>query len=449
MARLRQRDHCRGRERLLLSQQAPQRVIHRRLAVAGGMLENSQVFTRGDPRRVPLAQPIIGHPKAAVGEQILAVAVVLEGAGLTYQLIDDMPIADRVLVASRQSRQRVDLHSRVPQLHAVGVQPGFDFLAHQAAVNRVGVAVNVDQAPLVHAHRQPQTTIQPPCRQRPQRRQFLGMPLAPARIAQGDDLLEKPQVFFAAAEVAAATQVQGLVHGGLEVPVRRLAVAILVRLADVDPLARQAVVIQESSITGLKLAFGRQVIDRRAQTVASMPLRRSPKFPERILKAVGQRFERLRCADGHRLPIRVREHEVIRQMLESLSEDGDFERVHAGEIRGRQVAGVMHLAEHDRAGQTGRRPPLQDAPLERAALALREPFGMLALQPIEQRLGPQARLRFQPRLGPRPQLGERIYSRSIRARLLLVAGQTAQLAILACRLFVHPSPPGRHRQPLL
>jgi hypothetical protein len=89
-------------------------------------------------------------------------------------------------------------------------------------------------------------------------------------------------------------------------------------------------------------------------------------------------------------------------MLESFAEDGDSQGVHAGEIRGRQVAGVMHLAEHDRSRRTGRGPPLPDATLERAAVALGKLPGILFLEPVEQRLGPQAGLRFQPYQGPLP-----------------------------------------------
>jgi len=144
---------------------------------------------------------------------------------------------------------------------------------------------------------------------------------------------------------------------------------------------------QQPSIAGLKFAFGRQVVDRRAQAVAAMPPRDSPEFPQRVLQAVGQRLKRLRRADRHRLPVRVREHEVIRQMLESFSQNGDPQGAHVGEIRGRQVRGVMHLAEHHRASTTGHGAPLLDAPLERAAVALRKLPGKLALEPVEQRLG--------------------------------------------------------------
>lgn len=375
----RQRDHGLGRKRLSLGQQTAEGVIHRRFAVAGGMLQNLQVGAAGHLGRVLIPQPVIGHPKAAVGEQVLAIAVVLEGPRLADQLVDDVPVVDRVLVAAHQSRQRVDVKARIPQLDTISVQPRFEFLADQPAVDRVRVAVNMDQAPRVHADRQPQATILPLFWKRPQHRHLLGMPHLAACIPRRDDAIEKPQVFLSAAEVAAATQEQRLVHRGLEVSVRRLAVAILVRLADVDPLARQAVVVQQPPIAGLKFAFGRQVVDRRAQAVAAMPPRHSPQFPECVLQTVGQRLERLRRADGHRLPVGVREHEVIRQMLEAFAEDGDSQGIHVGEIRGRQVAGVMHLAEHHRACLAERGAPLLDAPLERAALALGELAGILAL----------------------------------------------------------------------
>jgi hypothetical protein len=201
-----QGDHGVGRERLILSQETPQRVIHGRFAVAGGVLQNSQVLARGDPRNVFVPQPVIGQAKAAIGEQVLAIAVVLKGTGLTHQLIDDVPIVDRVLVAPYQPWQGIDLGSRVPDLHAVSMQPSFDFLAHQAAVDRVGVAVNVEQAPLVHPHRKPQTTVLPLGGKRTQCRKILGLSRMPGRITRGDHHLEEFQVLLAAGEVPAAAQ---------------------------------------------------------------------------------------------------------------------------------------------------------------------------------------------------------------------------------------------------
>jgi hypothetical protein len=222
------------------------------------------------------------------------------------------------------------------------------------------------------------------------------------------------------------------------------------RLAHIDPLAGQAIVVQQSPVAALKLALGRQIVDRRAQAIAAVPPRRASQFPQRVLQAVGQCLERLRRADGYRFPVRVREHEVINQVLEAFAEDGHSQGVHAGEIGGGQISCVMHLAEHDRTRRAGRGAPALNAPLERAALALRKLSGMLLQQPVEQRLGVQARLCFQSFLGLLPQLRRQwILPRAIGARPLLCAGQRTQGAILACGFFVHARPPGCDRQPLL
>ena len=67
----------------------------------------------------------------------------------------------------------------------------------------------------------------------------------------------------------------------------------------------------------------------------------------------------------------------------------------------------MHLAEHDRACLTRRGPPALHATFERAGLAFRKPPGMFLLEPVKQRFGLQARLRFEPFLGFMPQVGQR------------------------------------------
>lgn len=428
----------------------PQGVVHRRFAVAGRMLQNPQILASSHPRCVPALQLVISHAKTAIGKQVLAEAVVLKSARFSHQLIDDVPIVDGVLVAAYQPRQRLDVLPRVPNFHAISVELDIDFLADQAAVDRVGIAVNVNQAPRVHTHRRnSQAALLPLGRKRPEQGPFFGVPLMTRGVARGDNVLQKPHVLLAAGKVAAATQVQGLVHGRLEVSMRRLAVAVLVRLADVDPLARQAVVFQQTQVPRLKFAFGRQVVDRRGETIAAMPTRHAPQFPQRVLQAVGQGLERFRRAHRHRLPVRVGQHEVIDQVVERLTENRDSQRVHVGEVRSRQIPRVMHLLEHHRAGRAEQRSPLLDTPLERAAVARVQLPRMLALEPVEQRLRLQTRLRLQPGLSQRPQFRQRIPPGAIGAAPLLGAGKRSQRAILACRLLVHSSPPGCHRQPVL
>lgn len=162
-----QSDHVLGRKRLLLRQQETQRIVHRRLTVARGMLQNPQIRTPRHVGSMFRLQPVVGHAKAAIGEQVLAITVILEGARFAHQLVDDVPVVDRVLITPHQPRQRVHLATRVPDFHTVGIQPGFDFLADQTAMHRVNIAMDMQQTPRIHTHRQSQATVLPLRRQRP------------------------------------------------------------------------------------------------------------------------------------------------------------------------------------------------------------------------------------------------------------------------------------------
>jgi len=65
--------------------------------------------------------------------------------------------------------------------------------------------------------------------------------------------------------------------------VRRLGIAVLVRLPHVDPLARHAVVRQQIAVSRLELARRRQVVHGGAEAVAAVSLRHAAQFPQRIL----------------------------------------------------------------------------------------------------------------------------------------------------------------------
>jgi hypothetical protein len=70
---------------------------------------------------------------------------------------------------------------------------------------------------------------------------------------------------------------------------RRLAVAVLVRLANVDAFAGQAIMVQQTAIAGLKLALGRQVVDRRTVTIAGMAPGHAAKLPKARFATVEKR----------------------------------------------------------------------------------------------------------------------------------------------------------------
>jgi hypothetical protein len=173
----------------------------------------------------------------------------------------------RVLVPTDQSRQRVGQHVRVPDLDAVGVEPGFHTLADQPAMHRIGTAVNVDQASRINAARHLQTTGQTDVGQVLQRRDLFGEAITPTLIAAIHDLVQEACVLLAAGEVPAATHQERLIDGGFEVVVRRFRIAILVRLPDVDPLTDQTIVIQQIAVTSLELPRRREVVHRGAETV--------------------------------------------------------------------------------------------------------------------------------------------------------------------------------------
>jgi hypothetical protein len=90
---------------------------------------------------------------------------------------------------------------------------------------------------------------------------LLGEAIHSTRVPRRHDLLKERHILFAAGKLATAAEQQRLINGGLEVPVRRLGVAVLVRLPRVDPLARHAVVRQQVAIPSLEFPRRREVVD--------------------------------------------------------------------------------------------------------------------------------------------------------------------------------------------
>jgi hypothetical protein len=353
-------------------------------------------------------KPIVSQAKATVRKHLFTVPVVLERSRLADQLVDDVPVIDGALVTPHQPRHRVDRLVAVPELDSFSVQPHLDLLSHQAAVNAVGVALHLHETSRVDTRRQPQHTVESRRRQRLQGGEFLGVAIGSRHIPKRHDLLKKGRVLVPAGEVPAAAQQQGLIHGVLEVSVRRFGIAVLMRLAHIDPLADQTVMREQSLIPRLKLALRRQVVDRGAQAVAAMAAWHAAQLPQRVLQSFRQRLERLRRTDRHRFPVRVGQDEVVHEMLESSPGNRDSQRIHAGEVRRPQVSSQMDLAEHHFTLRARDRPPPLHAALERSPMTLRKLTRAFSLQPVKQRLRLQPRFDFQPLLYTRPHFRKRI-----------------------------------------
>jgi hypothetical protein len=446
---LRQRDHRIRGQGGVAGQEYAERIVDGILAVVSRLVQDLQVVLDAAPFVATLAEPVVGKPEPRRREQIVAIGVVRECARLADQRIDDVPVIHRVPVATHQPRQGVDQPVRVPDLDAVRKEPGFHPLADQPAVHRIDVTVNVNQAAAVHPARHLQTRRQPRFGQEFQRRHLLGEAIGPARVPRPHDLLQERDVLVPVRKVAAAAEEQRLIDRGLEVPMRRLRIAVLVRLPRVDPLTRYAVVCQQVAVAGLELPRRREIVHGRAQTVAPVPTRHAAQFPECILQAVGQRLERLRGTQRHRLPVRVGQHEMVHQVIEPPAGDRDVQRVHVREVGGREIAGVVDLTEHDGLPRPVRRPPLPHAALEGAAMRIEELPGMLATQPVEERLREQPRFGRELLLDRGPDRRKRIGPGPVRprpARRLPCAGQRTQFAIVTGRLVAHSRSPGRTGQ---
>jgi hypothetical protein len=407
--------HRCGRDRPPLRDGDPQSVLHRVLAVPRRQLQDFQVFADGYLGAVSPTQLIVGHAEVAGGEQVLVVLIVLERTGLADQRVDHVAVVDRVLTAAGETRHPLHLGARVPDLEVVSVDHDVHLVADQAAGHRIRVPLDLNRAAGAYFNPlDPLPVIELARWQISEAGLILGELLGPRRVPLRDQLRQETFILLAVGEVAAAAQQERLLDGGLQMTVRGFDVAVLMGLAGVGPLRLDLVVIHQVLIACAKLAILREVVHRCAEAVAAVPSRHAPQLPQRLLEPAAECLKRLRKADGDGLPIRVREREVIQQVLEWLAGDRHPQRVHDREIRGRQVARVVNLREHHLRPWPVRAPPVPDPSLERPPLRIGELPGMPVLQPREQGEGPQAWLGVQANLDLRPDLGERILAGSPR-----------------------------------
>jgi hypothetical protein len=133
--------------------------------------------------------------------------------------------------------------------------------------------------------------------------QLFGEPLAAARVELIDQPTQKLSIGFAVGKIAVATQHQGLIQCTLEAMMTLLDIAVFVAVIRLGLLADQPVMIQQSLIAAGEFGLVRQVVDRRAQSIRTMPLRHTAQIVQGVLQAFAEAFETLRKTDRHRLPI--------------------------------------------------------------------------------------------------------------------------------------------------
>jgi hypothetical protein len=399
-------DH-RHPQRPPLPQKPLQHLLDSAFRLLRRQLQDPQVLLHR-PRRLLLGQRVIGQPEVARRKQVRMVAVVQERARLADQPVDHVPVFDPVLATTPQTRQPLHTLLRVPHLDLLPADPRLHPLPDETARHRVHVALHVNRAATVHTHRPPLARFQPTDRQRTQPTQFLGQTL----LAAGVELLEQPSqerlVLRAAGEVPAAAQQQRLLQRALELPMALLTVAVLIGLARLNRLTTQAVVPQQTLVTlGERRSF-RPRRYRRRQPIRSVQLRHAAQLPQGVLQPFTETLVALREAHRSRLPVRVRQHEMVDQVIQRQALDGHAQTGAVREVAGAQPPWVMHLVEEHLLRLAVQRTPLLDPTLQRPQLTVRELAGIAALQIHEQRLRLQARVEAEHRLQLRPDRHERI-----------------------------------------
>jgi hypothetical protein len=389
------------------------------------------------PRGVLRLQGVVGPPERRGRVQVGPEGVAGEGARLAHQPGDDVPVVDRVLVLPAQPRQPLHQALGVPDLDLLDADPHLDHLPDQPRRHRVGVVLHLDRTPAPHAHPPPLLRLQPPLRQRTQHRGLGHEGRLPPRVALLHQRAQERLVVRPAGEVAAAPQQQGLRQRLLEPAVALLAIAVLVAAGRIGRLGHQPVVAQQGPVVrreGLGLAVG---MHRHGHAVRAVPCGHAAQVPQGVLQARAEAGEALREADLHVLPVRVRQHEVVQQMVERLAADGHAQARHVREVGGAQPARLMDLGEVDLLGGTVRRLPGAHAPLQGPPHRVRVHPRVGTLEPAQQRHRLQARLAGEHLLELRPYRGQRVQPGPPAPRPAGLTGELLQLPVLARALAVH------------
>src|SRR5712671_6921967 len=160
--------------------------------------------------------------------------------------------------------------------------------------------------------------------------------LAIVRVATANDLVDKTAVATKVVEVTAATQEQRVLKPLLEMAVRTLDRAILVR--DTQIVAgRCHAVVAHQFMKALRLVLRSvaiQVAECRRETVAAMLLRRSAEPPQRVLQSFRQCH--IALATEHHMGVLVAreyETEVVEPMVKHDTQDSNAKLTRIGEVR--------------------------------------------------------------------------------------------------------------------
>jgi hypothetical protein len=224
----------------MLVEQFGQRFLYPPFTFLAGQIQEMHILLIG-PSGLLHHQGVVSPPVGQRRIQIFAILVAGKRPGLANQPADDVPIVDGMLVLAAQARHPLHQFLSMPHLDLLRADPRLDLGADQPRRYRVGVVLYPNGAAAPHARALPLQRLQPLLRQRPQGRQFRRELRRPAGIPQGLHARHQLPIFISTAKITAAAQQQRLRHRILEMPMRRLHIAVLMTAVGIGRLGLQTV----------------------------------------------------------------------------------------------------------------------------------------------------------------------------------------------------------------
>jgi hypothetical protein len=193
-------------------------------------------------------------------------------------------VVDAVFVLATQPFHPLHQLLCVPHLDLRHADPHLDFFATQPRRHRVGILLDLDRTHATDPHARAFQRLQACRRQRPQAGQLDGHFGDSTGVARRHLRAQPVLVRHAADKVPAATQQQCLLDRLLEVPVRRLHVAVFIAAVWVGRLRDQPVVRHERLVIRGELLRPAVVMDGQGHPVRAMTLGHRPQRPQGILQ---------------------------------------------------------------------------------------------------------------------------------------------------------------------
>lgn len=363
----------------------PERVGHGFLVFLSGQMQQFHVPPVRGLLGMSGPQVVPRHSKTARRKHFLAVPVVGKRAWLSHQRIDDVTIIDRRQALADQTRHRLNQMTMMRNGNRFRGDPQIHQFSNETAGNGVGIRANRDGAAAAHPDAPNDIVcVQTLIGERLQVGLVVEVVFPAIAVGPFHKGLHKCHIVLAAVEVPASPQPESLIDAALQMSMGRFDVAVFVGAARIRAFGFAVIVGHQRRVTFRQFSATGMIADGRGQGITPMPLRNAAKFPEGLLDAGAERFERFRKAQADTFRIAVRQHAMKEQVVKPMPAHLDIQVIAVGEVTGRQPAGVVRLAEEHRLSRSVQTPPLADAPFKRSASGIGELPGVSFLEPLKQ-----------------------------------------------------------------